>query len=96
MASALPVLVSDRCGCAPDLVAVGQNGFIFSPEDHPSLTSHLHAIERMGPQARTAMGQRSAEIIRGFSPRKFGHSIAFIADSSYPQGSMDALPGGVR
>jgi 1,2-diacylglycerol 3-alpha-glucosyltransferase len=31
MACGLPVLVSDRCGCAPDLVPEGQNGFTFKP-----------------------------------------------------------------
>jgi glycosyltransferase involved in cell wall biosynthesis len=31
MAAGLPVLVSDRCGCAPDLVEVGVNGFTFDP-----------------------------------------------------------------
>ena len=31
MASGLPVLVSDRCGCAADLVQEGRNGFTFDP-----------------------------------------------------------------
>ncbi len=31
MASGLPVLVSNRCGCAPDLVQEGVNGFTFDP-----------------------------------------------------------------
>jgi 1,2-diacylglycerol 3-alpha-glucosyltransferase len=31
MASGLPVLVSNRCGCAPDLVQDGVNGFTFDP-----------------------------------------------------------------
>ncbi len=31
MASGIPVLVSNRCGCGPDLVHEGQNGFAFDP-----------------------------------------------------------------
>ena len=31
MASGLPVLVSNRCGCAQDLVQEGVNGFTFDP-----------------------------------------------------------------
>lgn len=31
MACGLPVIVSDRCGCVPDLVHDGQNGFVFNP-----------------------------------------------------------------
>jgi 1,2-diacylglycerol 3-alpha-glucosyltransferase len=33
MASGLPVLVSERCGCAPDLVKNGVNGYTFDPYD---------------------------------------------------------------
>ena len=33
MAAGLPVLVSNRCGCAPDLVQDGVNGFTFDPYD---------------------------------------------------------------
>src|SRR5882724_9440813 len=31
MAAGLPVLVSNRCGCAPDLIRDGVNGFTFDP-----------------------------------------------------------------
>src|ERR1035441_2045622 len=44
MASGLPVLVSNRCGCATDLVQEGSNGFTFEPVDRKSTrlnSSHL-------------------------------------------------------
>ncbi len=31
MACGLPVIVSNRCGCVPDLVHDGENGFVFDP-----------------------------------------------------------------
>ena len=37
MASGLPVIVSDRCGCADDLVEDGANGYIFSAKNADSL-----------------------------------------------------------
>jgi glycosyltransferase involved in cell wall biosynthesis len=37
LASGIPVLVSDRCGCAADLVVDGVNGFIFKSNDLYSL-----------------------------------------------------------
>ena len=40
MAAGLPVIVSERCGCAPDLVENGRNGFTFDPYDVDALT-HL-------------------------------------------------------
>ena len=44
MAAGLPVLVSDRCGCAPDLVAEGINGFTFPPEDHVRLAGLMSEV----------------------------------------------------
>lgn len=40
MAAGLPVLVSEKCGCYPDLVKDGVNGFGFDPYDEFAL-SHL-------------------------------------------------------
>ncbi|WP_080239448.1 glycosyltransferase family 4 protein [Spirosoma rigui] len=41
MACGLPVLVSSRCGCVPDLVHDGQNGYVFDPAQPGELTRHL-------------------------------------------------------
>ena len=38
MACGLPVLVSDRCGCAPELVHEGKNGFVFAYDQPAQLT----------------------------------------------------------
>ncbi len=38
MACGLPVIVSDRCGCAPDLVHEGKNGFVFTYDQPDQLT----------------------------------------------------------
>ena len=96
MASGLPVLVSSRCGCAADLVAEGKNGFVFDPFNQPALTAHLHTVARTGEPALQSLGQRSIEIIRGFSPDKFGLSIAAIAGATQEQTGMNPLPGGAQ
>ena len=41
MAAGLPVVVSDRCGCASDLVRPGENGFAFDPCDIEQLAALL-------------------------------------------------------
>ena len=41
MVCGLPVLVSDRCGCVPDLVHDGQNGFVFDPTQPAQLAYHM-------------------------------------------------------
>ena len=78
MAAGLPVLVSDRCGCCEDLLAEGENGFSFPPEDEATLTALLFKMERLSAEARGYMGLRSAEIIAGYTPLGFGRAVASI------------------
>jgi len=47
MASGLPVLVSNRCGCAQDLVQEGVNGFTFDPYDVEQLAQLMLRIWSM-------------------------------------------------
>ncbi|MES2467244.1 MAG: glycosyltransferase family 4 protein [Verrucomicrobiota bacterium] len=44
MAAGLPVIVSDRVGCARDLVKHGVNGFTFDPLDVNALAAHLRTV----------------------------------------------------
>jgi glycosyltransferase involved in cell wall biosynthesis len=62
MASGLPVLITDRCGPAGDIVKHGDNGFVFAPADVSALASHLDALAA-DPELRARMGRRSREII---------------------------------
>jgi glycosyltransferase involved in cell wall biosynthesis len=71
MAAGLPVLVSARCGCAPDLVHEGKNGFTFDPENIEALAERLAQMAGLDQARRAAMGQRSREIIAAFSPGAF-------------------------
>ena len=80
MAAGLPVLVSDRCGCAADLVEPGRNGFVFSPADGPALTAHMHRISSLSVAGLRAMGAESRHIVSRYSPESFGLEIARIAD----------------
>ncbi|MFC5408942.1 glycosyltransferase family 4 protein [Larkinella bovis] len=74
MACGLPVVVSNRCGCAADLVQNGQNGFTFDPLRPDELTSHLHTF--MANQVnRVAMGLRSEQIIARFDPPTVGKEM---------------------
>ncbi len=79
MASALPVIVSSHCGCAPDLIIPNRNGFLFEPNDFSGLTALLHRVESLTIDDLRRMGRASAEIVAGFSPAGFGRSVARIA-----------------
>lgn len=70
MASGLPVLVSDQCGCAADLIHNGVNGFTFNPFDTCSLTKLM--LKMGGAECDlVSMGQASRNIIRNQSPQEF-------------------------
>ena len=81
MAAGLPVLVSNACGCVPDLVRTGDNGFTFDPHDTLAITELLLRVSNMSDRAREAMGERSVEMIAAWSPEKFGeaHLSALLA-----------------
>jgi len=67
MVCGMPVLVSERCGCANDLVCDGQNGFLFDPAKPAQLTSHLLAF-MTGQVNAEQMGQESQQIIAPYAP----------------------------
>ncbi len=68
MLSGLPVVVSDRCGCAVDLVT-SETGWSFSPYDESELVQILSRIastpraelEKMGSAARALSSEYSPE-----------------------------------
>lgn len=78
MASGLPVLVSNRCGCARDLVTPGSNGFVFDPYVPDALSVFLQQMEHMPDEARAAMGLNSQLAIAAYSPEAFGREVARI------------------
>jgi glycosyltransferase involved in cell wall biosynthesis len=63
MASGLPVFVSQRCGCAEDLVQPGENGMIFDPFDDGRIRDCLRSFAEFSDSALQRMGQRSREIV---------------------------------
>ncbi len=96
MASGLPVLVSEACGCGPDLVSQGLNGFFFSPSDAGALTKLLHRMEQLSPGQREEMGRRSSETIAHYSPERFGRAVAAIANSAQTGASLQPVTGGTQ
>lgn len=67
MACGMPVIVSDRCGCAADLVQEGKNGFVFDPKKQAQLTDLLLRFMRNDLE-RANMQEASRCIITPYSP----------------------------
>jgi glycosyltransferase involved in cell wall biosynthesis len=67
MACGMPIIVSEKCGCAIDLVKNNQNGFTFSPDNIKQLTDILLKFMHQEVDLEQ-MGKVSKEIIREYSP----------------------------
>lgn len=74
MAAGLPVLVSERCGCAEDLVRPGGNGFRFNPFDPAELTGQMLAISAEDCD-RAAMARAGRTIIAEWPVERFGREL---------------------
>ena len=89
MLSGLPVVVSDRCGCAVDLVTA-ETGWTFSPHDEGELVNVLSRVastpraqlERMGSVARTLSSEYSPENCAAV----VSQTIAKLAKADRPDG----------
>ena len=78
MAASLPVLVSQKCGCAEDLVLEGCNGFHFDPLRPDILQQLMRQIAALPHSERKNMGETSGRRIRAYSPQCFGSEIATL------------------
>lgn len=74
MICGMPVIVSDKCGCAPDLVIDNENGYTFDPKNQSSLEEKLSNFMDQ-PDRIERMGQKSLEIIQPFSVREVAREM---------------------
>lgn len=79
MASGLPVIVSKTCGCYPDLIKEGVNGFSFDPFDNDELFNLMKGIVE-AEYDLVKMGQASLEIIKDYTPKKAAEVIKKTID----------------
>jgi glycosyltransferase involved in cell wall biosynthesis len=73
IASGLPVIVSNRCGCAPELV--NGNGFTFDPTNGHELTARLLEMASLSDEERKHLGDNSSRIAANFAPELFGEGL---------------------
>ncbi|HEY4757559.1 MAG TPA: glycosyltransferase, partial [Chthoniobacterales bacterium] len=77
VASGLPVIVSNRCGCAPELV--NDNGVTFDPSNEDELAARLLGIASLPDQERKRLGENSYRIAAKFAPERFGEGLQSAA-----------------
>ncbi|MBK9509643.1 MAG: glycosyltransferase [Cytophagaceae bacterium] len=69
MACGMPVLVSERCGSAADLVIENENGYTFDPFDVKEMASKMNEFV-VKPEIIGQFGLKSKQIIQNLSPEK--------------------------
>ena len=80
------LLVSNRCGCASDLVREGTNGFTFDPANTEEIAEKMFRLSSAEAQLST-WGNASREIIANWSPEKFAKGMfqaVAVASSTSP------------
>ena len=82
MAAGLPVIVSNRCGCVPDLVAEGKNGFTFDPGSVESLAKLMLDMCHFSKRRLEDMGAESQRIVEGFTPAHFATGAEQAIDAA--------------
>ena len=81
MASGLPVIVSERCGCALDLVLEGGTGWKFDPEDVEELTDRLDLVRALSISDYDRMTANTLQHVANWGPDRF--AIGAMAAAEY-------------
>src|ERR1035441_6959071 len=74
MASGLPVLVSNRCGCATDLVQAGVNGFTFDPYNEQEMAALMLKVSAFNFPL-SDFGSQSQRIISKWGVARFAAGV---------------------
>jgi glycosyltransferase involved in cell wall biosynthesis len=102
MASGLPVLVSNRCGCAADLVQDGVNGYTFDPYNIEQLAHLMFKLAALNsetgcghsgalcPQLST-FGNASTRIISDWGSERFAAALKAAMDKAIEVGPKRAM-----
>jgi 1,2-diacylglycerol 3-alpha-glucosyltransferase len=91
MASGLPVLVSDRCGCASDLVDNAVNGWTFDPTDTHSIAKAIGNWIGLSTNSRAAFAAASRTRIAAWSPERFASGAAAAAAMAIRRAGNEAV-----
>ena len=90
MASGLPVLVSNRCGCARDLVQEGVNGFTFDPYNVEQMAELMLKISTFQDVSLSAFGDASRAIIIKWGPERFASGLKSALECALKVGTKRA------
>jgi glycosyltransferase involved in cell wall biosynthesis len=90
MAAGLPVLVSHRCGCVPELVQPGVNGYVCDPLDTEGIARLLGVMSSETSDAEK-MGEASRQIVALYTPETWAQTLADCIERTlaWKQGNVE-------
>lgn len=83
----LPVIVSEKCGCASDLVEEGKNGYLFDPYNADELAAHMVRFMEMAPDQLQLYGAHGQAIVSKFAADKVAAEMVntYVSLSGMPE-----------
>ncbi len=75
MASGLPIIVSEPCGSAHELVHSGKNGWIVDPLDLDGIAARMLEVSMLSSDQLRLMSDCSRRIIQDWGPERFGRAF---------------------
>jgi glycosyltransferase involved in cell wall biosynthesis len=92
MASRLPVLVSDRCGCCADLVN-NSTGWSFNPFNADNIAESILRFSRADIGQLQAMGRMGEQIARSYSPEYSAQRIIETISNAFARAKRNSPEG---
>jgi glycosyltransferase involved in cell wall biosynthesis len=79
MVCGLPILISQHCGCLPELCQPSINGYDFAPDDAEQIVKLMLKMSSDEVDIR-AMGSASRQIISRFTPQTWAQNLKNVID----------------
>lgn len=76
-ACGLPLILSDKCGCVPELCQHGLNGFVFEAGDAEELAEYMLKISS-GEVDLVSFGNKSRELVSKLTPHTWAETVIDI------------------
>lgn len=87
MAAGAPVLISNRVGCALDLVHDCENGFQFDPYNLRNIADALFSFSKLSVDQKNEFGEHSKRIIADWGPSRFANGLKQAVDKAIDIGT---------
>jgi glycosyltransferase involved in cell wall biosynthesis len=87
LASGLPAVVSEACGCVPELLEDGGNGFVCRAEDQGSIVAALRQLLSLSDERRARMVELGRRRVEQCTPARFAEGLWQSAETAMRYGA---------